>query len=65
LGRAKNLRRRERTHRTSENLTRRLRCAECGRLSDENARDWTLRAGVDGELYAFCPDCDEREFDAP
>lgn len=40
---------------------RKLRCAECG-ASDDGERGWTLRLDVDGELAAFCPACDEREF---
>jgi hypothetical protein len=48
----------------------RLRCAECGVLSDERARGW--RAYVGGvldlddepEVLVFCPGCDAREFDA-
>jgi hypothetical protein len=46
----------------------RLRCCECGVLSDEAARGW--RAYVGGVLdpddepkvLVFCPDCDAREF---
>jgi len=39
-----------------------LRCVECGRIDVRHERGWTLQPGDDGELYAFCPDCDEREF---
>jgi hypothetical protein len=38
-----------------------LRCVECG-CEDEGEHGWTLRLDCDGELRAFCPDCDEREF---
>lgn len=41
----------------------RLECAECGRRSVGAARGWTLRVDEDGELAAFCPECDEQEFD--
>jgi hypothetical protein len=36
-------------------------CAECGRrpLPDER---WSLRFADLGEVVAYCPDCDEREF---
>lgn len=40
-------------------------CAECGRLSDELARDWCayLTAEEDGEeAVVFCPSCVAREF---
>ena len=57
--------RRGQTTTNSEESIRRLKCAECGRLSDPDARDWTLRPGEDGELYPFCPDCDKREFKNP
>jgi hypothetical protein len=45
----------------------RLRCLECGAVSDERARGW--RAYVGGgydddpvEVGIFCPACSEREF---
>jgi hypothetical protein len=38
-----------------------MTCAACG-LLDEGARGWTMRLDVDGELVAFCPDCDREEF---
>ena len=41
---------------------RRLRCVECGRLDPGGERGWTLRLDGDGELCAFCPDCDEEQF---
>jgi hypothetical protein len=46
----------------------RLRCGECGVLSDDRARGWrAVRAGeIDPddtpELLVFCLDCSEREF---
>jgi hypothetical protein len=39
-----------------------LRCSECDRLSSGRATGWTLRRGVDDDLFAFCPECDELEF---
>jgi len=40
----------------------RLECVECRRRSVGAARGWMLRLDVDGDLAAFCPSCDEREF---
>ena len=37
-----------------------LRCSECDRRSIGRASGWTLHLGDNEELYAFCPDCDER-----
>jgi hypothetical protein len=39
-----------------------LRCTECDRLSSGRATGWTMRLGDDGDLFAFCPECDELEF---
>lgn len=39
-----------------------LRCSECERLSSGRATGWTMRRGVDGTLFAFCPECDQLEF---
>jgi len=38
-----------------------LRCIECGRLDDVR-RGWKVRLAPDGELVAYCPVCDAREF---
>lgn len=40
----------------------RLRCVECGRVSQEDERGWTARLTIDDELVVYCPECDEREF---
>lgn len=47
-------------------LERRLRCANCDRLSDEPAREWRTYLTDDEPPIAehFCPDCAEEEFDA-
>ena len=41
-------------------------CAECGRLSDELARDWRAYLTADDEdgeeVVVFCPSCAAREF---
>jgi hypothetical protein len=42
----------------------RLECVECGRVSRENERGWTVRLTVDDEVVVYCPGCDEREFSA-
>jgi hypothetical protein len=39
-----------------------LRCSECDRLSSGRATGWTMHRSHDGQLFAFCPDCDELEF---
>jgi hypothetical protein len=39
-----------------------LRCSECERLSSGRATGWTMRRADDGQLFAFCPECDELEF---
>jgi hypothetical protein len=39
-----------------------LCCSECDRLSSGRATGWTMRLGDDGQLLAFCPECDELEF---
>lgn len=42
-----------------------LVCAECGRSSNQEARDWRayLTAEEDGEeAVVFCPSCAAREF---
>jgi hypothetical protein len=36
-------------------------CAECGRRPLPGER-WSLRFADLGEVVAYCPDCDEREF---
>jgi len=49
-----------------------LVCAECGAVSDENARGWwALPVSDDDELATredrvefFCPNCAAREFDS-
>ena len=38
-----------------------LRCSDCDRLSSGRATGWTMHRGEGGRLFAFCPDCDERE----
>lgn len=45
------------------------RCAECGRLADEDARGWRALHGREHpedppEVVTFCPECAEREFEA-
>ncbi len=47
-----------------------LRCAECGRESDDQARGWRARHGREyphdqPETLVFCPECAEREFGTP
>jgi hypothetical protein len=39
-----------------------LRCTDCERLSSGRATGWTMRRAYDGQLSAFCPECDELEF---
>jgi hypothetical protein len=39
-----------------------LQCSECDRLSIGRASGWTMHLGDDGQLQAFCPECDELEF---
>ena len=39
-----------------------LRCTDCDRLSSGRATGWTMRRRYDGQLAAFCPECDELEF---
>jgi hypothetical protein len=46
---------------TSPTLLHGLVCVECGRR-DDGRRRWALRLTVDGELAAFCPECDARAF---
>jgi hypothetical protein len=36
-------------------------CAECGRKHRPDEL-WRLHFADLGEVYAFCPECDEREF---
>lgn len=47
-----------------ERLSRWLRCAECGRLSDDDAAGWRTYLTDDEppETETFCPECSEREF---
>jgi hypothetical protein len=46
-----------------------LRCAECGAVTSDLAQGWrAIRCGeIDpddtAELFFFCPDCAEREFE--
>jgi|SoiMethySBSTD1v2_1073268.scaffolds.fasta_scaffold4736633_1 hypothetical protein len=46
----------------------RLKCLECGAVSDESARGWRAYLGGghedDGplEVGIYCPDCSQREF---
>jgi hypothetical protein len=52
----------------SAEILGRLACAECGRLSDFDARGWVaIRAGEADiadtpGVFFFCPVCVEREF---
>lgn len=44
-----------------------LRCAECGRAADEDARGWRALHGREHpedqpETIIFCPHCAQREF---
>ena len=39
-----------------------LQCSECDRLSIGRASGWTMHLGDEGQLQAFCPECDELEF---
>jgi hypothetical protein len=39
-----------------------ITCAECGRSSRAGETWRTLFAAI-GEVYIFCPECAEREFD--
>jgi hypothetical protein len=45
-----------------------LECAECGRQSEPGATGWRAYLGTEEEIgpedevYAFCPECAEREF---
>ena len=39
-----------------------LRCTGCERLSSGKATGWKMHRPHDGELFAFCPECDELEF---
>jgi hypothetical protein len=41
--------------------TNRLQCVECGRVSREDERGWTVRLTTDDEVVVYCPDCDERD----
>jgi NMD protein affecting ribosome stability and mRNA decay len=38
-----------------------VRCANCGREPQAGER-WQVRRVDAGEVYAFCPECSEREF---
>jgi DNA-directed RNA polymerase subunit RPC12/RpoP len=51
----------------NEPLAPPLRCAECGREADEQARGWRALHGKEfpedeSEAFVFCPECYEREF---
>ena len=50
--------------RRAEDLLRRLKCANCGLFSDEEARGWRTYLTDDEPLVAehFCPDCAQEEF---
>jgi hypothetical protein len=39
-----------------------LVCAECGAVSEPEARDWRAYLDEDGQAVTFCPECAEREF---
>jgi hypothetical protein len=45
-----------------------VRCEECGREADNQARGWrallAVESEADGSLYVvtYCPECAEREF---
>jgi hypothetical protein len=47
----------------------RVRCAECGSESDDDARGWVALLGYDPRedefpsAFVFCPDCAQREFE--
>ena len=49
-------------HEPAPVYTNRLQCVECGRVSRENERGWTVRLTVDDEVAVYGPECDEREF---
>jgi hypothetical protein len=40
-----------------------LVCAECRRQDPGDEPGWTLRLDVHDVPVAFCPECDEREFE--
>lgn len=39
-----------------------LVCAECGTISEDDAKGWRAYLDVDDEAVTFCPECAEREF---
>lgn len=48
-------------------MSMQLRCEDCGRLADEDARGWRGYLGIEdlGDeefVLIFCPACSEREF---
>jgi hypothetical protein len=54
---------RRRIEQTSAISAHPLQCSSCDRLSSGRATGWTMYLRDAGQLFVFCPECGEAEFD--